>query len=156
DASLTVLIQGTAPVRHQAAGSGKITIGTNRWYFAVQHQSGEVLASIAQVRITSDYDPTGSRLDQTFEDTVQVAVGARIENMELQPEGAGRSLRVFRLDLRIRVGWVDEYGNGIGLGHHLAQQLQPFRPDLHVQRRHAGDVASWLVQARDKPQRDRI
>ena len=42
-----------------------------------------------------------SQLDQSCEDRIEIAFAARVQDMELQPEGAGRRLHVSRYGLGI-------------------------------------------------------
>jgi len=53
--------------------------------------------------------------------------------MKTQPKH-GRELRVPRRPLGLEsIGRVDEEGNVGRRGDHLVKQLQPLRPDLHIQ-----------------------
>jgi hypothetical protein len=44
--------------------------------------------------MAGDHEPARSQLDQSREDRIEVALGAGIEDMEVQPQGMSRSLRV--------------------------------------------------------------
>ena len=49
--------------------------------------------------IGADHERAGPQLDQGCEGRIDVAFGAGMQDMELQPEGAGRRLQVSRLGL---------------------------------------------------------
>jgi hypothetical protein len=88
---------------------------------------------------------------------IEVALGAGIQDMELQPEGAGSRLQVFRYVLCNKgAGRVDEERNDLRRGYQLAQQLQPLRPQLRVQSGHARDISARSGEAGDKSSRDRV
>jgi hypothetical protein len=61
--------------------------------------SGERSASAREECFAADHEPAGSQLDQGCEDRIEVAIGARMQDMELELEGAGRRLQVSRLGL---------------------------------------------------------
>ena len=116
-----------------------------------ERQCGELFAPASEECIGADHERACSQLDQGCEDRIEVAFGARMQDMELQPEGAGRRLQVSRLGLgNSGIGRVDEQGNDGRRGDQLVQQFQPLRPYLHVQDGHAREVAARSVQAGDK------
>jgi hypothetical protein len=56
-------------------------------------------------------------LEQCCERRIDIALGARMQDMELQPERASRPLQVSRGGLgKSRIGGVDEQGNDGRLG----------------------------------------
>ena len=110
----------------------------------------------SEERIGADYESTCSQFGQTCENRIELAFRARAEHLELQPEGAGRSLRVARYGLGIGIGRVDEQGDDPRRGHQLVQQLQPLRPHLHVQRRVSREVAARSVHAGNEAGCNRI
>ena len=96
DAGLTVRVRKIAAVAHQAAGHGELAIleiaGT-AWRTASAASCSLRLLKNASVPITS---APGSQLDQGREDRFEIAFGACMQDMELQPERAGRRLHVSR------------------------------------------------------------
>ena len=87
----------------------------------------------------------------------EILFGARLQNMELQPESAGRRLQGSRKVLsNARTGAVDEQSNDGRCGYQFVQQLQPLRPDLYVQIGYSRQVPAGSVQAGDKPNLDRV
>ena len=57
-------------------------------------QCDELFAPADEEWIGADHERAGSQLDQGCEGRVEVAFGACVQDMELQPEGAGRRLQV--------------------------------------------------------------
>ena len=122
-----------------------------------ERQCAELFAPADEQCIGSDHEPVGPQLGQGCEYRIEVALGAGVQDMELQPEGAGRRLQVFRYGLCNKgAGRVDEKRNDVRRGYQLAQQFQPLRPQLRVHVGHAGDIAARSVEAGDKSSRDRI
>jgi hypothetical protein len=94
-------------------------------------------------------------MDQLREDSIEVTFGAGSQNMELQPECAGRRLHVLRGGLGKRgIGWIDEQGHDARRGDQLVQQLQPLRRCLHVRLGHARDIAARPAKAGDETEPD--
>jgi hypothetical protein len=46
--------------------------------------------------VGADYERAGSQLNQGCKDGIEVAFGARVQDMEVKPEGASYSPHVFR------------------------------------------------------------
>src|SRR6516164_1127773 len=77
--------------------------------------------------------------------------------MELQPKEPCGSLQVSRYYFRIAwICWVDECSHGGCCRDHLVQEFQALRPHFQIQRGHAGDVATRVAKAGNKPSRDWI
>ena len=117
---------------------------------------GDLPAPGIKKLIRGDYKAARSQLVQGCEDRIKIAVGTCTHNLEPQSEGAGSRLRVLDKDIGIGTGWVDEGGKKGRCGDHFMQQFEPFRPKVRTQRGHPGEVASWTVEAGDKPARDWI
>ena len=89
-------------------------------------------------------------MDQACEHLIKVALGARVQDMRLQAEGAGRRLQVSCIGLgKNGIGRVDEERNNARRGDQLMQQFQSLRRHLLVQLSDAGDVAARPDEARD-------
>ena len=77
------------------------------------------------------------------EGRVDLAAGAGVEDLDLQPHRAPRGYRFPYQGLRARrIGWIDEDGDATHCGHQLAQEFQPLRHHLAEEKIDAGDVAS--------------
>ena len=74
--------------------------------------------------------------------------GAGVQNMELEPEGAGRSLHVARGGLRKRrIGRINKQRHDGRCRHQLVQEPQPLRRKFAAQGGRARHVAAWAVEA---------
>ena len=96
DADLTVHVRKTGSVAHQAAGRGELAILIDRGHRVAQRQCGELFALAIEEWIGADHERRLPQLGQSCEDRIDVAFGARMQDMELQPEGARRRLQVSR------------------------------------------------------------
>src|SRR4051794_13159375 len=79
-----------------------------------------------------------------------------MQDMRLESESAHRPLQIFRYQLGTCAIGRNEYSNDSRSRDQLVQQLQPLRPQLHVQYAHARDVATRPIQAGDKSNLDRV
>ena len=129
---------GFSPLRIRP-GLGKIATLEDRGHCVSDRQRGELFAPANERCASADHERT-SQLDQGCEDGIEVVFGFRVQDMELPPEGAGRGLRVSRLDLGVGVGRVDEQRHDGRHRDQLVQQLQPLRPQLYVQGDRACEV----------------
>src|ERR1017187_8208250 len=135
--------------RDQRTAANSISIRSPR-------RRGQLLALGSEEYIGADHERICSQLDQGCKDRIEIAIGARLQNMELQPQGAGRRLHGSQIARNARIGGVDEQSNDGRRGYQFAQQLQPLRPYLHVQRRYSREVAAGSVQAGNKSNLDRV
>ena len=63
---------------------------------------------------------------------IDLAAGAGVEDLNLQPDSASSRLHVLSvISVSASVGWIDEHGDTSGRGHQLTQQLQPLLPSTH-------------------------
>jgi hypothetical protein len=95
--------------------------------------------------------PPTRQLHQFCEDLIEIALGAGVEDMELQTEGVGCRLQVSCRCLGISgIGRIDEDRHDGHRGKKLVQQFQPLRRYHHVQLGYARDVAARSVKAGDE------
>ena len=87
---------------------------------------------------------------------IDVSYGARVQDMESQPQRAGRCLQISRLNIAPGKSRVDERGYSPRLGEQLVQQLQSLPTQFRVQRCHSGEVAARSVQAGNETDLNRI
>jgi hypothetical protein len=60
------------------------------------------------------------------ESRIDLLAGADIEDLDLQPHGAGSRFHVSQCGFHIRsIGWIDEHGNASRCRHQLTQDFQP-------------------------------
>ena len=121
-----------------------------------RRQRDDLFPTASQERAAADEQRAGLALDESCKGGLDVAVAAGIENDELLPDRLRRGLHVSSLRLGSRSVRVDEHGNRCRLGHQLAQQLQPLRPQLAAEKADARDVAARPVEAGDKAVLDRV
>ena len=57
-----------------------------------ERQRGELFAPRAKECIVADHEPACSQLEQGCKDRIEVAFGARMQDIEFEPETAGRRL----------------------------------------------------------------
>jgi len=93
-----------------------------------ERQRGELFAPRAKERIVADHKPACSQLEQGSKDRIEVAFSPRMQDMELEPEGAGRRLQVSRLCLGGGSVRINERSNDVRRRGQLVQQLQRFDP----------------------------
>ena len=74
----------------------------------------------------ADEKRVGSLAHKRCEGRVDLAAGAGVEDLDLQPHGARSRLHVSQCGLGSRsIGRIDEHGNASGRGHQLAQEFHP-------------------------------
>ena len=74
----------------------------------------------------------------------------------MQPERLRRHLRVFRLVLGTRIGWVQKHTDYLGRGYQVVQQTHSLSHQLGIELGYARGVATGPVQARREAKLDRI
>src|SRR4029453_5051979 len=85
DADLTVRVRKAVSIADQAAGHGVLSKWVHRGNRVAQGQCGELLAPAIEKWITADHERAGSQSGQGCEDRIEVALGARMQDMELKP-----------------------------------------------------------------------
>src|SRR5215472_2943870 len=96
NADLTIVIRLTGSVAQQAAGRGERAILMDRGHRVAERQYGELFASGREECTGADDERAWSELGQGCKDRIKIALGARRQDMELQPQAAGRRLQVAR------------------------------------------------------------
>ena len=96
DADVTMRVRKAVSIADQAAGQGVLAKWVHRGDRVAQGQCGELLAPAIKKWITADHERAGSQSGQGCEDRIEFALGARMQDMELQPEGASRRLQLSR------------------------------------------------------------
>src|SRR5262249_39281213 len=78
--------------------------------------------------VSADHERCRSQLDQIRECGIKVTIGTCMENVDLNPECAGRRLHVSRLGLcKNGAGWIEQQTDHGRRRHQLMYQLQLFR-----------------------------
>src|SRR5262249_22021195 len=157
DPGRTVSVGQFAAIAHQAAGGDELADFVDRWDRVTDGKRGELFAAGGEKRIGADDEAACPQFDQSCEDRIEVALGAGIQDVEPQAEGAGRRLQGSCIYLgKSGIGRVDEVRNGARRGDQFVQQFQPLRRYLRVQVGHARDVAARSVKAGDEVELDRV
>src|SRR5439155_25144432 len=119
-------------------------------------QRKQLIAPSVEERIAADEERVDPLLDEAREGRVDLAVAARVLDVEMQPKYACCRLRVARLGLRTWICRVDEEADRSGYRHQLVQQLQPFRREFVAKEAHACDIATRPVEAGNETKFDRV
>jgi hypothetical protein len=93
---------------------------------------------------------------QPREGRLEIGRPAQTDRHDAHAERAGRALRFFRRQHRVRVVGIPEHAHPGDLRRELAEQLDPFPFELQVERGHPGDVAARMGQAQHDPGLDGI
>src|SRR5262249_6108095 len=95
--------------------------------------------------------------DERREGHVDLAAGAGLVGLDLQPEGARGSFRVREGGGgNCIIGGIDELSETRGRGHQLTQEPQPFSKSLTDKEVDPGRVAAGPGKAGDKTELDRV
>ena len=93
-------IEKTGSVAHLPAGRGVLAPIVNGRDRMVCRQRDDVFAAVKEDDIGTDQERTGPALSQSRERGVDFALGASVQDMQLQPESARYRLRISCLFLR--------------------------------------------------------
>ena len=86
-----------------------------------ERQCGELFSTAIEEWIGADHESTGSQLEQGCKDRIEVVFGARMQDMELQSQRAGRRLRLSHFGLDSGISRVDEQGEKGRRGEQFVQ-----------------------------------
>ena len=91
-----VEINNTASVTNPPASRHKVAPLVNRRHGVANGDGREICALAIEERIAGeDHEAAGSQLRQTCDSAVDFGLGAGLQDMELQPEGAGCATSIF-------------------------------------------------------------
>src|SRR5262249_10126463 len=96
NADLPIWRSKARPVAHQAAGLGVLMKWVDSGHRVAGRQSRKLLALAIEEWISTDHERAGSQPLQGCEGRIEVAFGARVKDVELQTEGAGRGPQLSR------------------------------------------------------------
>ena len=156
DANQAIPICNADIIAHQATGHGSLAPRETGGQRVAGGQCEDLFVSAEEERVGSDYERTSTQLNHRCKDAIEVALGAGMQEIELQSKLASRCLKVSRLDLGTGIGRIDERCHDGCHGHHLVQHFYLLLHQLRGQVAHARDIATWSVEARDKSNRDRV
>jgi hypothetical protein len=126
DADLTIHVREVRSIAHQPAGSHSITIRINRRNTFARRQGDNLYAAADEEYFGSHEEGIGAVARKGGKGCIDLADRRSIEDMDLQPDGAGSFLHLPQSGLGCRsVGRIDEHRNTNRLGHQLMQESQP-------------------------------
>ena len=105
DTDQMVLVGIGGSIAHQAAGHREAAKLGDRGHCVACREGGEVSAPAIEECIGADHESASSLLDQGCEWRFELALAARPQHMDLQPEGAGRRLQVSSIRLGENGDW---------------------------------------------------
>ena len=100
----------TLPAEAQSAGLDERAKLIDSGYAVAQRQRAELFAPAIEEWIIADHEPAGLQSDQVFEDCIEVAFGACVQDTELQAQRAGRRLQISCLNITTGKSRVEERG----------------------------------------------
>ena len=131
DADLTKRIRQAGSVAHQPAGFGIFARRICRGDRVARRQVGQLHTPADEKGVGADEERVGPLARKRCEGRIDLAAGAGVEDLDLQPHGAGGRFHVSQRGLGSRgIGRIDEHGHTGRSGHQLTQELQPLRRQL--------------------------
>src|SRR5262249_18521291 len=145
----------TTAIAHQTAGRDKPAKFVDGRQCMANCQGSQLFAVSSEEVVGSDDERACLQLDQGFKDWTEIALAARVQNMELHPGGVGGRLREARRGLSgVRDCWIYQKSDDRGRGQEFAQQLQSLWRYFYVQTCYASHVAAGPVKVGDKSEAD--
>jgi hypothetical protein len=86
----------TTAVTHQAARRSKLGILVDRWHRMADRQRGKLRCPSIEERIGADQQAASFQRAQRIKNRRNITVCVGLQDMDLQPEEAGRCLYLFR------------------------------------------------------------
>ena len=122
-----------------------------------RRQLGQLDTPADEEGVAADEEGVGPLAHKSCEGRIDLAAGAGVEDLDLQPHGAGSRFHVSQRGLGSRsIGRIDEHGNTSGSGHQLTQELQPLCRQLAREKIDPCQVAARPGEAGDKTEPDRV
>ena len=84
--------------------------------------------------ICGDEEGVGPLAHKSCEGRIDLAAGAGVEDLDLQPDGASSSFHVSHVASAVQIGRIDEHGNASCSRHQLAQEFQPLCRQLAAEK----------------------
>ena len=113
-----------AALAHQPAIPHKLTAGIACWEPVARRQRNDLLPMAAEKWIVNDQKRRCPRSNHGCERDADVAFVAGVDGEKLEPHCACSRLHVLQARRQIWIGWIEEHGDKVRLGHHLAQKRQ--------------------------------
>ena len=123
----------------------------------VCRQLGQLGTSVDEERGGPNEECVGSFAHERGERGIDLADGASVENLDLQPHAANSRFHTFQCGRSTRrTGRIDEHGNTSDPGHHLTQEFQPLCRQLDRENVDPRQVATRPGEAGDQTKLDRV
>src|SRR6516165_12749877 len=107
--------------------------------------------------VAPDEEGIGPLAPKTCEGRIDLAAGAGVEHLDLQPNSASCGLHVAQCGLGIySIDRIDEHGQTSRSGHQFTQQFQPLCHQLSTEKIYSCQVATRLGEASHQTNPDRI
>src|SRR5262249_29052502 len=114
-------------------------------------------APAREERVASDVQGLRVVAHESGEGCLDLAPGAGLEDLNLQPHCAGCFRYVAKRALGGRdIGWIDQHGNANGPGDQLVQKCQPLRSQLSHEKIDPRQISARAGEAVDKTELDRV
>ena len=94
DADLTICIRNAGSVAHQSAGFGNFTRGICRGEHVAGRQLDQLHTPADEKGVSADEEGVGPLAPKSCESRINLAAGAGVEDLDLQPHGAGSRFHV--------------------------------------------------------------
>src|SRR5205085_8094701 len=145
-------------IAEQTAGQRVLPPRIDRRNRMMHGQRRELLESVVEERTTADDECFDPSLDEGCESGLDLAFGAGVKDVKLDPlcYRCRLHLRDDALGGRRIIVWVRQKSHRSGVGNHLRQQFEPFWIKLAGKNAEACDVAAGTSKTVDKATRDRI
>ena len=121
-----------------------------------RRQRGKLQAPADKEWVGGDDEPFGLVADKCCECRFDRAGIARLNDIDLHPDGGRRRSQVSRNGLGIRMVGIDQQSDARDGGDELAQQAQSLCRQIRDEEVHAGHIAARPGKARDETEPHRI
>ena len=111
---------------------------------------GQPSAHAGEQRIREDEDRASLGAAEIVERGIEVALGDGMHDVDFQPKGRGRCLRLRAVGYGIGIARIDQNADHAGGRQQALQQLQLFRDQRVGEEAHAGNIAPRPIHAGDE------
>src|SRR5262245_20538379 len=124
DADLTVRFRRARSVTHEAASFRILAYIVDGWNRMSCRQCGKLETPAGKERIGPYHERVGSIANKRSEGSLDLATVARLNNVDLQPDGGRCCGQIPSCRLRLRNAWIDKQADTHGSGNQFMQQPQ--------------------------------
>src|SRR5262249_31175164 len=153
---LTVGIRYASAVTHKTACLNIQPRNVHGGNGMVRGQRIDLLEATEEDRVGINQKCLNATPNKAFECTVKAALGACVSDYYVKPERTSRGMQIRYNYLDVRVGRIGEKTDDFCRGNEFAQNLEPLRRHLHLEKADARNIATRPVEAPHKTQSDRI